>query len=115
MRMSGDQNLRLRGSRPDLEDVDSFRSHEFCHPLGCQQYGSGACADAPPARSGTEQPGLLEDVVGQRKHIRRDVEIQHLGGLQVENQFDLGRLFDRNVCWLGAFEYLVDKVAGAAE
>src|SRR5215467_12648239 len=51
---------------------------------------------------------LLDDFVRPREHRRRDREAEGLGGLQVDDELELGRLFDREVTGLGTFEDPVD-------
>src|SRR5262245_23063439 len=40
---------------------------------------------------------LLDYLVGKRVQLERDVEVKHLGGLEVENEFETGRLHDRQI------------------
>jgi hypothetical protein len=46
-----------------------------------------------PRRSKTVR--LFDDIVGNGEHARRNGEAKRLGGLEVDDQFELGRLYDR--------------------
>jgi hypothetical protein len=45
----------------------------------------------------------------------RDRDAERLGGLHVDDQLELGRLFYRQVARPGAFEYLVHEMGGATK
>ena len=47
---------------------------------------------------------LFDHIVGAGKQPWRQGEVEHPGGLGVDDQFELGCLHDRHVCRLGAFE-----------
>jgi hypothetical protein len=47
---------------------------------------------------------LFDHLVGAREKRRRHDEAQHIGGLDIDNQFELGRLEDWQVDRLGAIE-----------
>jgi hypothetical protein len=50
----------------------------------------------------------LDHLVGKRQELVRHVEAQRLGGPEVDHQLELGRLQDRQVGWLRAFEEAAD-------
>ena len=43
-------------------------------------------------------------LVGEREHPRRNCEAKRLGGLEIDHELKLGRLYDWQVGRLGAFE-----------
>ena len=47
---------------------------------------------------------LLNDFIRSCQHIRRDRQADLLGGFQIDNKLELGRLFDRYVGWLTSFQ-----------
>jgi hypothetical protein len=51
---------------------------------------------------------LLDNLVGEVEHARRDSEPERLGGLQVDDQLVFGRLLNREVGRIGAIEDTVD-------
>ena len=54
---------------------------------------------------------LLYDLVGEIQHSRGDSQPDRLGGLQVDDEPEFGRLLNRQIGGLGAFQDLVD-IAG---
>src|SRR5262245_10149561 len=62
---------------------------------------------APPPRSAGSGGGpSLEDLIRPRQQRGRDREAERLGGLEVDDEFKLGRLFDGKVRRLCAFQNL---------
>jgi hypothetical protein len=55
----------------------------------------------------------LDDLVGTSKQRRRHGQTERLGGLEIHNQFKLGRLFDREIPRRCSLENLVDESRGA--
>src|SRR6516164_2885770 len=55
----------------------------------------------------------LNDLVGGGQQRFRDGEAEGLGGFEVDDQFELGRLFDRDIGRLRPPQNLVDKDSGA--
>src|SRR5262245_9622239 len=53
--------------------------------------------------------GLFDDPVCPPEHRRRDGQPESFSSLEVDDQLELGGLFDRNVSGLGASENLVDE------
>ena len=45
--------------------------------------------------------GSLDGLVGTRKQRLRHGEAEHLGGLQIDDQLEFGRLLDRQIGGLG--------------
>jgi len=58
---------------------------------------------------------LFNDLIRPQQQRRRDGEAEGLGGLEVDHQFELRRLFDRKVGGLGAFKNSSDVGSGAAD
>src|SRR5882757_2268207 len=52
---------------------------------------------------------LFNHFVGAGEEYRRHNDIKRLCSLQIDHQFVLGRLFDRQVGWLRSLENLVDE------
>src|SRR5262249_39367385 len=57
----------------------------------------------------------LHHLVGTSEERRRDFQGEHLGGLEVNNQLEFGRLLDRQVGRLCAAQNLVNIIGGAPE
>src|SRR5215208_1376279 len=57
----------------------------------------------------------FDDLVGAGEQRLRHGEAERVSGLQVDHQFELGRLLDRQIGRLGALEDLSDVNAGLAE
>jgi hypothetical protein len=58
---------------------------------------------------------LLDDLVGAREQHGRDGKTQRLGGGQVDNEIELGRLLHWNVARLRPPQYFIDIVGGVPE
>ena len=65
------------------------------------------------AKTGS-RPTSFDHLVGRRTERRWHNQAERLGGLEIDDQFDLGRLFDRKVGRFGTLENLVDVIAGVA-
>lgn len=74
-------------------------------PLGTERPSEDAPTDYGDERSPVH---LLKDLVGSDEYGLRDREPERLRGLQVDDEFKLGGLLDREVGGLGALEDLVD-------
>jgi hypothetical protein len=55
----------------------------------------------------------LDHLVGAGEQGGWDIDADRLGGLEIENQLEFGRLLDRNVARLRTAQNLVDIVGGA--
>src|SRR5262245_12791660 len=67
----------------------------------------GVAIRAPP------DDGLLDDLIRPRQERRRDRQTERFGGLQIDQQVELGGLLDGQVAGLGAFEGAVHIAGGA--
>src|SRR6516164_4458829 len=57
----------------------------------------------------------LDHLVGKNEHAGRNSEAERLGGGQVDDEIELGRLLDRDVARLCSAQNLVDVVGSAPE
>src|SRR5262245_66066176 len=73
-----------------------------------QKLPAGKFHFAPPSRF-----TLFDHLVGAREQGRRDFKAEGSGRLEIDGQFEFGRLLDRKVSRTGALEYPVD-VGGSA-
>src|SRR5215468_2378372 len=55
-----------------------------------------------PKTSTIPEAGLFDDIISKRQQHWRNVETKGLGSLEIDHEFEPGRLFDRQVGWLGA-------------
>ena len=88
---------------------------------------AGCCASAALARpNGPRQATRARRRKGKRAgspdHLIRaqqdrlwDGETERFGGLEIDHQFELGRLLDRQIAWLGTLQDLVDVFGRSAE
>jgi len=58
---------------------------------------------------------LLDYLVGALLEESRHVETQRLSGLEVDHELEPGRLLHRQIGWLGALQYLVNKRGSSSE
>ena len=54
-------------------------------------------------------------LVGAQQERLRDRQAKRLGGIQIDDEIEFGRLLDRDVAWLGPSQNLVNIVCGTAE
>jgi hypothetical protein len=59
---------------------------------------------APPQHPTIRAFALLDHLIRPLQERRRDRQTKSLGGFEVDDQLELGRLFDGEVAWLGALE-----------
>src|SRR5262249_57338527 len=57
----------------------------------------------------------VNQLVSAREQRRRQFEAERLGGGEINDEIEFGRLLDRDVAWLRPVQYFVHKIAGAAE
>ena len=65
------------------------------------------------AKRGHRDP-LFDHLVGERQNVRRDGDAERFGSLEIDDELVLGRLLNRQVARLGAFEDFVDIDGRAA-
>ena len=58
---------------------------------------------------------LFDHLVGDRKYTRRNSQGERLGGLEIDDQLELGWLLDREIAGLRTTQNLVDVVCRAPE
>src|SRR5215470_13199175 len=68
----------------------------------------------PPCQRGTRGGPSLNDLIRPRQHRRRDGQAERLGGLEVDDELELGRLLDREIGGLGTLEDLCHIGSGAS-
>ena len=62
-----------------------------------------------------QKTSLFDHLVGERQERLGDRQAERLGGLEVDDQVELGRLLDRDVVRLSPAKNLIDHLSGAPE
>ena len=84
-------------------------------PACCARAASGHAAAAPPSKRDELAPSHSITSSARASSVGGIVEAERLGGRQVDDQIELGRLLDREVGRLRPAQNLVDIVGGAPE
>jgi hypothetical protein len=71
----------------------------FTHRLSPRPGRAGACVS-------------LDHLVGESEQLRWHGDAESFSGFKVDHQFELGRLFHRDVGWLRPAQNLVSKIGG---
>jgi hypothetical protein len=50
----------------------------------------------------------FDHLVGEQQHGLRNVQPERLGGLEVDYEFELGRLLNRQIARVGTFQNAID-------
>jgi len=86
---------------------------EVCCAAG---FRSGACPLWVNSHRMQRSKKLFDHLVGERKQLRWNFESERLGGLEVGDEFEFGRLHHRQIGGLGALEeaagILADQTVG---
>src|SRR5438874_1106550 len=82
-----------------------------CNQIALRSETTGCATNGLMRRS--KLTSLFDQLVGADKQCRWHVDTERLGRLQVDHQFELGRLFDRQVRRLRTLENLVNEARGA--
>src|SRR5262245_9411929 len=101
------------------DEVEITRSRMSASPLKADNLHT-ISASPLSARTGCEQSqqkrlSLFDHLVGAGEQRGVHVDAERLGGREINNEIELGRLLDREVGWLRPPQNLVDKVASTPE
>src|SRR6266567_4480030 len=87
------------------------RGASATRPLSCRKRSSfrrrdrsQMCQNLTHAPQQTTCAGLFDHLVGACEQRRRNVQTERLGGFKIDDEFELGRLQNRQLGWLRAFE-----------
>jgi hypothetical protein len=63
-------------------------------------------------RHRSKTASLFDDLVGACEQRRRHVKTESLSSLDVDHQFEFGRLLNWQIAWLGTLENFIDVASG---
>jgi hypothetical protein len=66
-------------------------------------------------QTGYDRLGIFNYLVGRGEDQRRDSEAERPGGLEVDDEFECGRLLNRKISMLSSLQGAVDIASGAAK
>src|SRR2546427_2333718 len=100
--------MTFRGSIPHpMQSLCTLRNHRRQWPRNTR-YQAGAAPYLGRTSTGWIAPACLahslDHLVGKRKQLVRHREAERLGGFEIDDQLELGRLFDRKLAGICARE-----------
>ena len=78
-----------------------------------RRLGTSALCHKPTLQR-SKKAALFDHLVGELLEMQGNVQTERPGGLEVDDQFKLGGLLDREVAWLSSLENFVDVRGGAS-
>jgi hypothetical protein len=99
--LAADGRAKRRGmsAAPPIQGINRAKMDRWSVPL------ADSCTAANPTGSVV---WLFDYLVGDGEQPRREAESERLGGVQVDDELELGRLLDRKIGRLGALDDFID-------
>jgi hypothetical protein len=85
------------------------------NPVGDNEKATTVVADDWEETLKRSRALLFDHLIGPQQERFRYRQAERLGGRQIDNEIELGRLLDRNVGWLRTAQNFVDKVRSTSE
>src|SRR5262249_44252971 len=106
-----ERSLRPRvGLFAPLRDKVTSSAQSLVPPSGRPSQGSRL-----PILTHDELASSFEPLVGAGEHVCRDLEAERLGGREVDDEIELGRLLDRNVGGFCPTQNFIHKIGSPPE
>jgi hypothetical protein len=113
-RIPGGTGRRSRARSPNVAMPDTKRAGRPARPTANHEGWTRTRRVRDGHGEGTNARRLFDDLIGAQQQRRRNGEAERFSGLEIYDELEFRRLFDRQISGLRPFQDLVDECRGAA-